>query len=249
MTDLHTHILPGMDDGSRSFEMSIAMLREEAAQGVSTVALTPHYYRERESSGSFLERRFAAYTVLEEAISTLPETERAALPARVLAAEVAWVPNLADCSHLRELCYQGTDVFLLELPMQPWYDGLFSQLYDLMNLTGLTPMIAHIDRYWTSQKPTRLAELYSLGLPTQLSAAALLRFSTRSRALKELQAGRVQYLMSDCHRIQERKPNILQGMETIEKRLGAASRRRLETMTDSLLADYAQTLDPVVLHT
>ncbi len=249
MTDLHTHILPGMDDGSRSIEMSIAMLREEAAQGVSTVALTPHYYRERESSGSFLERRFAAYRALEEAISALPENDCAALPARVLAAEVAWVPNLADCRHLRELCYQGTDVFLLELPMQPWYDGLFTQLYDLMNLTGLTPMIAHIDRYWTSQKPARLAELYSLGLPTQLSAEALLRFSTRSRALKELQSGRAQYLMSDCHRIQERKPNILQGMEVIEKRLGTASRRRLETITDSLLRQFAHTSNPAVFRT
>ena len=44
MTDQHTHILPGMDDGSRSPEMSLELLRAEAAQGVDTVILTPHYY-------------------------------------------------------------------------------------------------------------------------------------------------------------------------------------------------------------
>ena len=233
MTDLHTHILPGMDDGSRSVEMSIAMLREEAAQGVSAVALTPHYYRERESSGAFLARRAAALETLEAAIAALPDTERAELPARILAAEVAWVPNLADCSHLRELCYQGTD--LLELPMEPWYDGLFRQLYDLINTTGLTPVIAHIDRYWSAQKPARLAELYALGLPIQLSAEALLRFPTRSRALKALQKGPAQYLISDCHRIHERKPNLRQGMEMIERKLGGTEREYLSSLTDALL--------------
>ena len=219
MTDLHTHILPGMDDGSRSVEMSLAMLREEAAQGVTTVALTPHYYRERESSSDFLARRAVAYEKLEAAIAELPEPERASLPARVLAAEVAWVPNLADCSRLRELCYQGTSAFLLELPMQPWYDGLFSQLYDLISMTGLTPVIAHIDRYWHGQKPARLAELASLGLPTQLSAEALLRLSTRSKALKALRSGQAQYLMSDCHRSSDRKPNLLPGLEVIGRKL------------------------------
>lgn len=239
MTDLHTHILPSVDDGSRSVEMSIAMLREEAAQGVSTVALTPHYYRERESSGAFLARRKAASEALEDAIAALPETERSALPVRILAAEVAWVPNLVDCSHLRELCYQGTDLFLLELPMQPWYDGLFSQLYDLINITGLTPVIAHIDRYWSSQKPARLAELNSLGLPIQLSAEALLHFPTRARALKALQKGQAQYLISDCHRIHERKPNLLQGMEIVEKKLGSAARAHLSFRTDALLSKAA----------
>ena len=242
MTDLHTHILPGMDDGSRSVEMSIAMLREEAAQGVAAVALTPHYYRDRENSGAFLARRAAASEALEAAIAALPEAERSSLPARILAAEVAWVPNLVDCSHLREVCYQGTDIFLLELPMQPWYDGLFSQLYDLINVTGLTPVIAHIDRYWNSQKPTRLAELYALGLPVQLSSEALLRFPTRSRALKALQKGQAQYLMSDCHRIQERSPNLLQGMEIVERKLGSAAREHFSSLTDTLLTSPAQML-------
>ena len=236
MTDLHTHILPGMDDGARSVEVSLAMLREEAVQGVDTVALTPHYYRDRENSVSFLARRARAAEELKTAIDALPEAERSALPRLILAAEVAWVPNLIDCSRLRELCYAGTDAFLLELPMQLWYDGLFHQLSDLMNMTGLTPVIAHIDRYWTSQKPERLAELYSLGLPTQLSADTLLHFSLRGRALKFLQSGRAQLLMSDCHGMDSRRPNLQQGMEMIERRLGAPARAHFSARTDELLS-------------
>ena len=239
MTDLHTHILPGMDDGARSVEISLAMLREEAAQGVGTVALTSHYYRDRESSGSFLLRRARASESLEAAIAALPEPERNALPARLLAAEVAWVPNLVECSRLRELCYQGTGAFLLELPMQPWYDGLFSQLYDLINVTGLTPVIAHIDRYWSSQKPQRLAELYSLGLPVQLSGEALLRFPTRARALKALQASQAQIIMSDCHNMQHRRPNLRSAMELVGKKLGSRQQQRFTEQTDTLLREYA----------
>ena len=238
MTDLHTHILPNMDDGARSIEMSLAMLREEAVQGVTTVALTPHYYRERESSSDFLARRAAAYADLEAAITMLPAAERNALPVRVLAAEVAWVPNLADCSRLRELCYQGTSAFLLELPMQPWHNSMFRQLYDLISTTGLTPVIAHLDRYWTSQKPEHFAELISLGLPMQLSAESLLHFRTRSRALKTLEKGQTQYLISDCHRIHERKPNLLPAMNLIERKLGADEREHLASRSDMFFQEH-----------
>ena len=48
MTDLHTHILPEMDDGAESVEMSLDMLRMERDQGVDAVVLTPHFYRDRE---------------------------------------------------------------------------------------------------------------------------------------------------------------------------------------------------------
>ncbi len=239
MTDLHTHILPGMDDGSRSVEMSVDMLRAQAAQGVGTVVLTPHYYRERESSGHVLERRAQAMETLRAALDALPEEERAALPELRLAAEVAWVPNLIDCGRLRELCYPGTSAFLLELPMSPWYDGLFHQLFDLMNMTGLTPVIAHIDRYWRSQRPERMAELRSLGLPTQLSAEALLHFSTRGPALRELRQGTARLLMSDCHNLQSRRPNLREGMDVAGKKLGAAARDALIAETDALLRTYA----------
>ncbi len=241
MTDLHTHILPGMDDGSRSPEMSLELLRAEAAQGVDTVVLTPHYYRERENSGRFLERRAAAMAQLEDAISALPEEERCGLPRLILGAEVAWVPNLVECSHLRELCYGDTEAFLLELPMSPWHDGLFRQLMDLMNTTGLTPVIAHIDRYWHSQKPEQLRELLSLGLPTQLSAEMLLRFTTRGEALKCLRSGKAQLLISDCHDPKNRKPNLRAGLAAAEKKLGADFRVRLEENTDDLLRKYALT--------
>ena len=239
MTDQHTHILPGMDDGSRSLEMSLELLRAEAIQGVNTVILTPHYYRTRESGAHFLERRSLAFEKLSEAILALPEEDLRGLPSLVLGAEVAWAPDLIECSHLPELCFTGTQAFLLELPMAPWHNSLLVHIRDLMTATGLMPVIAHIDRYWSSQKPELLKELFSMGLPIQLSADTLLHFSTRGKALKALLSGQVRYLMSDCHDPRYRKPNLGDALQIVEKKLGADMRRRLESETDSLMKKYA----------
>ena len=89
MTDLHTHILPGMDDGAPDVETSLAMLREEARQGVDTVVLTPHFYRDRERPEHFLARRARAADRLNSAIQALPGEERRAMPRLILGAEVA----------------------------------------------------------------------------------------------------------------------------------------------------------------
>ena len=57
MIDLHTHILPGIDDGSRDIDESMGLIAEEGRQGVSTIVVTPHFYAQEMSVKGFLERR------------------------------------------------------------------------------------------------------------------------------------------------------------------------------------------------
>ena len=68
MTDLHTHILPGMDDGAKTVEQSLQMLQMQLEQCVDTVVLTPHFYRERETVEEFLSRRGKAMAQLTAAL-------------------------------------------------------------------------------------------------------------------------------------------------------------------------------------
>ena len=70
--DIHTHILPGMDDGAADAEAALGMLRAERGQGVEEVAFTPHYYRDREDPKHFLARRQAALERLCRAAEKLP---------------------------------------------------------------------------------------------------------------------------------------------------------------------------------
>ena len=67
LTDFHTHILPDFDDGSRSEEESLAMLRQEWQDGVRRVVLTPHFYPWRDTPERFLEQRAHAMERLQQA--------------------------------------------------------------------------------------------------------------------------------------------------------------------------------------
>ena len=216
MVDLHTHILPGMDDGAESPEMSVAMLRAEWEDGVDTVALTPHFYRERESIERFLKRRDEAMQRLQAYIASQPEETQNSLPRLILGAEVAWMPNMWMWDGLERLCYEGTHMLMVELPTGPWKIRLMSDLCYLANQTGLMPMLAHFDRYFGLQKHKMLQEAASLGLPLQISADALLHFHTRHRALELLRQGGG-YLISDCHNLTKRPPNIGKGEAVLQK--------------------------------
>ena len=86
LIDFHSHIRPGIDDGARSPDESLKMLELMAAQGVSKVVSTSHFYPERESPESFLSRR-------AKAVGRLRTVMRDGLPDVYLGAEVAYFPR------------------------------------------------------------------------------------------------------------------------------------------------------------
>ena len=147
MTDLHTHILPAMDDGAADPAESLELLRLEREQGVDRVVLTPHFYREREGAARFLERRERAFEALLRAGAPADG------PELLLGAEVAWFPSLTAEDRLEELCLAGTTQLLLELPFEPWSAMLLDRVYGFALSTGLTPVFAHVERYLPLELP------------------------------------------------------------------------------------------------
>jgi protein-tyrosine phosphatase len=180
MTDLHTHILPGMDDGAQSVEDALRMLHIQKQQGVDTVALTPHYYNNEETIDEFLARRKKAWIELSP-VARGPEC-----PNMILGAEVAWMPDMVSVPDLEKLCYQDTNILLVELPTAPWTNAVFQQLYALENRRGVMPMIAHIDRYLGLQRRDNIIKLLELGYPIQVSAETLFHMNVRRKALELL---------------------------------------------------------------
>lgn len=235
MTDIHTHILPGMDDGSPDVATSMAMLRMEAEQGVDAVVLTPHFYRDRERPEHFLKRRYQAALQLAEALRALPEGERDRLPGIYMGAEVAWVPNLPRLVDLTQFRIGKSSYFLLELPFSPWDDSMFNQIYDLMGRTGLTPIIAHLERYIKGQRAEHIEAVFSLGVPIQVTADVLLQ--PFSRGMKLLRQGKAHLVASDCHNTGKRPPNLGPAMEAVARKLGSDRRTALCRRADKLLDD------------
>jgi len=224
MTDLHTHILPAMDDGARDVETSLAMLAEEMAQGVQRVALTPHFYRDEERPERFLARRQKSWDMLRLAL----ERSGARVPKLILGAEVNWVPGLHRWEELGRLCLGNSRFLLLELPDVPWRSAMIDQIYDMMDSSGVTPVLAHLDRYFSTQKPDYIRELLCMGAPVQISAEPVLHLMQRGKLLRRIGNHPNCMLISDCHNLTTRRPNLGPGMVQLEKRFpeGAAAMKR-----------------------
>ncbi len=204
MTDFHTHILPGIDDGAKDAEMALAMLQMEAEQGIDTVVLTPHFYADRESPEQFLKRREAAFQSLNE---LMPETD-GPFPQLRLGAEVYCFPNMSQCEALCDLRIQGTDCILLEPPFTPWSDYLLLEMEQTGDFLGLTPVVAHVDRYMRMFGDRHLIDrVLDRGMLVQFNTRAFTDPKFRKMAEKCLKKDKVAFFGSDCHNIDTRAPN------------------------------------------
>ena len=217
MIDLHTHILPGMDDGARDVETGIAMLRAQREQGVQGVALTPHFYRDEERPERFFARRREAWMRFQDHLDTAQEV----LPDLVLGAEVTWVPGLSRWDGLGHYCLGNSRYFLLELPDSPWRSAMLDEVYALAGSGEVIPVIAHLDRYFRTQKADHLEQLMKMGIPLQISVRPMLRVMERFKLSRRIRGNFNCLLISDCHNLTDRPPNLSQGMARVEKSLGA----------------------------
>jgi len=215
--DFHSHVLPGLDDGSASVEESIALLRMEAEQGITHVVATPHFYPAYDSPAEFLARRDRAEQQLRSAITGCD-----GLPELTVGAEVYYFRGISESEYLPQLTIRNKKCILIEMPPVPWPEAAYRELEDIWTRRGILPIIAHIDRYiaplHTFGIPGRLARLPVL---VQANAEFFLNKSTASMALKMLKADQIHLLGSDCHNTNDRLPNLGAAVQRIESKLGS----------------------------
>lgn len=212
--DFHSHVLPAMDDGSRSAEQSLAMLRTAAAQGVRYMAATPHFYPHNEAPAAFLERRARAEACLREAMAG-----EEGLPTVVVGAEVYAFEGMSDCEDLRKLTLAGGDALLVEMPMTAWSDRLLEELAEIQRKQGLTPIVAHLDRYVNRFNARRMARRIA-GLPVfvQVNGSFFTERSTRRVALELLCESRIHLIGSDAHDLEKRPPHLAEAARIIAEK-------------------------------
>ena len=148
MIDFHTHILPKMDDGSKSTEESIAMLKMQAEQGIRWVVATPHFYAEHESPQDFLQRRNHSYQSLQKEIERQGLQDQ--LPKIRLGAEVRYFEGISHSSAVHDLKIENTDLLLLEMPFVPWSQRMIQEVKAAQQF-NLTILLAHVERYRKTQ--------------------------------------------------------------------------------------------------
>jgi protein-tyrosine phosphatase len=165
--DLHTHILPGIDDGARTLEDALDMARAFVGEGVTAVAATPHVRDDYPTSAA----------EMLQAVSSLQRVlDREGIPLVLLpGAEVAveWIMRL-EARELRRLTLAGNGRYVLvETPYHGWPAAVVEGLLRLQT-AGFTPVLAHPERNPIVQKtPSLLAPLVDSGLLVQVTAASL----------------------------------------------------------------------------
>ena len=216
ITDFHSHILPGIDDGSASVEQSIEMLSRMAQQGISQVVATPHFYPNYDDPERFLRRRADSYKALSQAMEAHP-----GLPQVILGAEVLFFSGISESELLPQLTIEKKRCILIEMPPPPWSDAMYRELEAVRTKRGLIPIIAHVDRYISPFRthgiPERLAQLPVL---VQANASFFLKAATTRLAMKMLKADQIQILGSDCHNLTTRPPELGKAVSCISRKLG-----------------------------
>ncbi len=237
ITDFHTHILPCMDDGSQSTDESAEMLRSLVTQGVSSVVLTPHFYPHRESPADFLQRRERSVNELKTLFSELGDSNNNTYPKMYLGAEVAYFSGIRISPSIPRLCIEGTNLLLVEMPFERWSAPMINDLCAMKKELNITPVIAHIERYFGFFGKSLLDQLKNTDIPIQADAGALLHFSTRSKVLKLIRDGYVGIIGSDCHNMTARPPRMGEAFDVIGAKLGEKVCKALINKSIELLGD------------
>ncbi len=203
MIDLHSHFLPGIDDGSQSVEESLGMLTESKRQGVVTCVATPHCTLHRpDDLERFLMNRSEAFKKLKAAAagSDIPEI--------FLGGEVYLDNNiLKNYDGIERLCISGTDYILVELPRRR-LDKKITELIFNLSVKGMKPILAHVER----ADGDELDEIgiWDLDIIFQVNAESFLNFSSRRRLKKIFAAGGKFVTSSDMHNTDTRPPCMLE---------------------------------------
>lgn len=233
MIDWHSHILPNMDDGSRSVAESVNLMKMLAEQYVDTVVATPHFYANAESKETFLQRRAQCCDRLMKEISS-----GAALPRVLLGAEVKYYSGISARDDLRDLCIEGTRLLLLEMPCSEWTEYTIRELNILACSKGIVVILAHIERYFSFQKADVWSKLRDNGILMQVNAGFFTGAFTKRKALRLLDDGFVHMIGSDCHGVTIRPPVISQAYAFIHKKFGGEFVSQMQKYAESLLVSY-----------
>ncbi len=206
LVDLHCHILPGIDDGAKDTDVTVALLEQEISSGAAAVMFTPHFYYERDTLEKFTARRDAAYKKTVAAVK-----EKGLRIAGKLGAEVHFSTALPSLD-LRSLAFEGTDYILIELPTLHMPPNVADVLYDIRCL-GLTPIIAHVERYkYVADDPTMLYDWVSEGALAHVNSTSLIRRGKTAATIKKyIEWGIVHFLCSDAHSPHARPANLGEG--------------------------------------
>jgi len=221
--DIHCHLIPGVDDGAKDIEESLAALKEEYDQNVRRIICTPHVTANLTSQKA--EDIKASFDELK---NRLKKTDFGQDMELYLGCELMYSESLAERLESGDIwTMSGSSYILVEfLPTVP-YEELFRAVRKL-SAKGYIPILAHIERYLCLYKRIeRIHDLQESGAYFQVNASSLKggMLNKKTAYIKKLcKSGLVHFLATDSHGMMYRQPDIKKGAEWVirncDSRLG-----------------------------
>ena len=213
--DIHTHILPGVDDGAKDISQAVDLLKRAYAQGTRAVLLTPHY------RGS---HRDNVREKLTEIYQQLCHEAGGECPELYLGCEVGYELDVSEkIADGTVLSLNNTQYVLLEFQNTNFRSRFLNGVLEVLNF-GYTPIVAHVERYEAIQETPRLAqELIELGALLQINADSVLGkggFGVKRLCHQLLRRRLVHFVATDAHDQQIRQPELKTCYQKIRKKYG-----------------------------
>jgi protein-tyrosine phosphatase len=218
MIDIHSHILPGIDDGAKTIQDSIDMAKKAVAEGIHTIIATPHHkngkYENKKSDILPLVYQLNEYLQSEHIqLEVLPGQE-----CRI------YGEILEDYQNGEILTLnQDSQYLFIEFPSSSVPRYAERLLYDIQ-VEGLTPVIVHPERNAELiERPDKLYRLVQKGAVTQLTASSLVGYfgkNIQKFSQQIIEANLTHFIASDAHNISNRTYKMEEAMDYIEKKYG-----------------------------
>jgi len=224
MFDLHSHLLPGVDDGAADLKTSLVMARAFAEQGVVCVACTPHIM-----PGIYLN----SGPQIKQAVALLQRgIDEAGIALKVVpGADNHIVPDFVPGLKEGRLLTLADSIYVLVEPPHHVAPARLEDLFFDICLAGYVPVLTHPERLsWIESKYEVMQRLAAHGVWMQITSGSLCgRFGRRPRywAQRLLEEGLVHLLATDAHNLTSRPPDLLEGRREAERLVGAEEAKHL----------------------
>lgn len=205
MVDLHTHVLPNIDDGSSSYEETLAMLNLMETHGIRTVVATPHFDLSKQDITEFIDKRHETLETTKKYIS-----ENGSKINLLSGCELMFTPQLANID-LDLFTIENTDYVLIELSTR-YDDPSVLQVFEAIIAKGFIPILAHVERYsYLVNDSSRIVEMINRGVIIQVNAKSIdnKNYPYINAMMKH---SLVHLIGSDAHNMKNRMPNVKRNM-------------------------------------
>lgn len=225
--DIHSHILPEIDDGAKNVAESVELLEMLKEQGVTDVVLTPHFYPHLMDANEFFESREESFSKLKSAVSGKN------LPRLHIGCEFYYFDRMGTIGDIKSFTLGNSPYILLELNMAA-FDAITIQTIENICRMGYIPVFAHIERYLGCRGIRKILKLVKDGkCLAQINAAAVLG-GMRKKIFKLIKGDYIYILGSDTHSVNSRPPFMAEALECIAQNCGEEYSKRLMANSDRL---------------